>query len=82
MSENNSNTKFFTDLPFIVKLLLQIFLGNLFGIIFRILRFVETKTTATLIVAILCVVPVANFVIWIIDLISIIKNGTYTFYAN
>ena len=78
----NSNTKFYNDFPWIVKFILWLFLGNLFGIIYRILRFVESKTTSTLVVAILCVIPVANFVIWIIDLISIIKNGTYTFYAN
>ena len=81
MSENNSNTKFYNDLPKIVKILLQIFLGNLFGIIFRILRFVETKTTSTLVVAILCFVPLANFIIWVIDLVSLCKNDTYTFYA-
>ena len=82
MSENTSNTKFFTDLPFIVKLLLQIFVGGIFGLIFRIIRFTETKTTSTLVVGILCVVPLVCYVTWIIDLISIIKNGTYTFYAN
>jgi len=49
-------TQKYEELPKIVKIILQIFLGGLIGGIYRIIRFVETKNVVTLVVGIL--VPV------------------------
>ena len=82
MSENQSTTKFYDDLPKVVRIILQIVLYGLVNGIYRILRYVDTKTTSTLVCGILCFLPFVGFVIAIIDLISVIKEDKITFYAN
>ncbi len=49
-------TQKYEELPKIVKIILQIFLGGLIGGIYRIIRFVETKNVVTLVVGILVLV--------------------------
>ena len=69
-------TETYENLPKIVKILLQIFLGYLISGLYRIIRFLETKNIVTLVVGILCLVTgVGNFVAWIVDLVTeIFKN--------
>ena len=80
---NQSITQMYEDLPKIVKILLQIFLGGVIGGVYRILRFVETKNIVTLVVGILCLVTgVGNFIAWVIDLITEITSNRITVLAD
>lgn len=79
---NKPITEMYEDLPKIVKILLQIFLGGVIGGIYRILRFLETKQVVTLVVGILCLVTgVGNTIAWIIDLITEITQNRITVLA-
>ena len=79
---NKPITEMFEDLPKIVKILLQIFLGYIISGVYRILRFLETKNVVTLVVGILALVTgVGNFVAQIIDLITLITKNRITVLA-
>jgi hypothetical protein len=79
---NKPITEMFEDLPQIVKILLQIFLGYIISGVYRILRFLETKNVVTLVVGILALVTgVGNFVAQIIDLITLITKNRITVLA-
>ena len=80
---NKPITEMYEDLPKIVKILLQIFLGGVIGGIYRILRFLETKQVVTLVVGILCLVTgIGNTIAWIIDLITEITQNSITVLAS
>ena len=79
---NKPITEMYEELPQIVKILLQIFLGSVIGGIYRILRFLETKQIVTLVVGILFLVTgVGNTIAWIIDLITEITQNRITVLA-
>ena len=72
-------TQKYEDLPKIVKIILQIFLGGLIGGIYRIIRFLETKNVVTLVVGILVLVTgIGNLIVWIVDLITEILHNRIT----
>ena len=76
-------TQKYEELPKIVKIILQIFLGSLIGGIYRIIRFVETKNVVTLIVGILVLVTgIGNLIAWIVDLITEILHNRITVLAD
>ena len=76
-------TQKYEELPKIVKIILQIFLGGLIGGIYRIIRFVETKNVVTLVVGILVLVTgIGNFIAWIVDLITEILHNRITVLAD
>lgn len=76
-------TQKYEELPKIVKIILQIFLGGLIGGIYRIIRFVETKNVVTLIVGILVLVTgIGNLIAWIVDLITEILHNRITVLAD
>ena len=75
-------TKSYEALPKIVKVLLQLFLGAIIGGIYRIVRFVETKNTVTLIAGILALVPGINFIAWLVDLVTEITSNRITVLAD
>lgn len=80
---NKPITKMYDELPKIVKILLQIFLGYIVGGIYRIIRFTETKNLVTLIVGLVGLVTgVGNFIVWLIDLITVITKDKITFLAD
>ena len=81
MSEQVNYTEQFENLPLVVKILLLIFLGGLVSGIYRILRYLETKNTTTLVVAILCFVCIGG-VFAIIDIITEITSGRITVCAE
>ena len=81
MAKNGSFTAAYENLPKIVKVLLQIFLGSLIGGIYRIVRFLETKNIITLIAGILNFFGL-GLVFWVIDLITEIFANKITFLAN
>ena len=69
-------------LPKIAKILLQIFLGAIIGGVYRILRFLETKNTVTLVVGILALIPPIDFIFWIIDLVTEITSDRISVLAD
>jgi len=74
-------TATYENLPKIVKIILQIFLGSLIGGVYRILRFVETKNIVTLVAGVLNFVGL-GLLFWIVDLVTEITNNKITFLAN
>jgi len=82
MANNTAITEMYENLPKIVKILIQIFLGGVIGGIYRILRFLETKNVVTLVVGILVLVTgVGNFIAWVVDLITEIVHNRITVLA-
>ena len=80
---NKPITEMFEDLPKIVKILLQIFLGYIISGVYRILRFLETKNIVTLIVGLVALFTgVGNFVVQVIDLITLILKNRITVLAD
>ena len=77
---NNSITAAYENLPKIVKVLLQLFLGSIIGGIYRIIRFVETKNILTLVAGILNFVGL-GFIFWIVDLITEIFSNKISVFA-
>lgn len=75
-------TKFYDDLPFILRFILQLFLGAIIGGVYRILRFLDSKNTTTLVVGILALIPPIDFVFWIIDLVTTLTKGKITVLAD
>lgn len=73
-------TKTYEDLPKIVKIILQIFLGYIISAVYRIIRFVENKNIVTLIVGILCFFGI-GFIAWVVDLITEILYNRITILA-
>lgn len=74
-------TATYENLPKIVKIILQIFLGSLVGGVYRILRFVETKNIVTLVAGVLNFFGL-GLLFWIVDLVTEITNNKITFLAN
>lgn len=83
MAQNNSLTKSYDELPFILRLIIQIIGGALVGGIYRIVRYLETKNIVTLVVGILALVTgIGNLIAWVVDLVTLIINGKYTVFVD
>lgn len=83
MAKKGEWTGIYDNLPKIVKILLQVFLGSVIGGVYRIVRFCETKNVVTLVVGILVLVTgVGNFIAWIVDLITQITSGKISVLAD
>lgn len=75
-------TEMYENLPKIVKILLQIFLGGVIGGIYRIVRFTETKNVVTLVVGLLTLFTgIGNGIAWVVDLITEILHNRITVLA-
>ena len=81
MGNNKSLTATYEELPKIAKIILQLFLGAFVSPIYRILRYLETKQTATLIAFVVCLVG-GMFIFWWVDLITIILNDKISLFAD
>lgn len=79
---DNSLTATYEALPKIAKILIQILLGAIVGGIYRILRYLESKNTTTLIVGILAIIPPISFVFWVLDLFTEITKDKITYFAE
>ena len=80
---NKPITKMYDELPKIVKILVQIFLGYIVGGIYRVIRFTETKNIVTLIVGLVGLLTgFGNFIVWLIDLITVITKDKITFLSD
>jgi hypothetical protein len=78
----NQIIEMFENLPKIAKVILLIFFGYLISPIYRILRYLETKNTLTLIVGIVCLVTgVGNVVLRVLDVITELTNNRITILA-
>ena len=53
-----------------IKVVLFIFSLGIFGIIFRVMRFIENKNSVTLVVAILLILPPLGQVVALIDAVT------------
>lgn len=58
--------------------------GWIVALLYRILKYVDgtTKNTLTLVVGILCVIPLIGFVVSLIDLVTTITKDKITFLAD
>ena len=78
----NQIIEMFENLPKIAKVVLLIFFGSLISPIYRILRYLETKNTLTLIVGIVCLVTgVGNVVLQVLDIITELTSNRITVLA-
>jgi predicted Na+-dependent transporter len=78
---SSSLTKSYESLPKIAKILIQLVFGSLVGGIYRILKFLETKNTVTLVAGILNFVGL-GLVFWVVDLVTEILNDRITVLAD
>lgn len=74
--ENMNLTEMYENLPKIVKILLQLFLGYIISGVYRVLRFLETKNVVTLVVGLVGLLTgFGNVIVWLLDLYTqITKN--------
>ena len=79
---NNSLTASYESLPKIAKILIQILLGAIVGGVYRILRYLETKNTVTLVAGILALIPPISFVFWVVDLVTEITGDKISVLAD
>jgi hypothetical protein len=80
---NQPITEMYENLPKLAKILLQIFLGGIIGGVYRILRYFETKNIVTLIVGIVVLFSgVGNFIVWVIDLYTMLTKNRITVLAD
>jgi hypothetical protein len=78
---SNSITAQFENLPKLVKILVLLVFGVVVSGIFRILRYLETKNIATLVVGVLCFTGV-GFVIGVVDAVTEILNNKISVFAD
>ena len=76
-------TETYENLPKIIKVLLQIFLGAIVSGVYRVIRFQETKNIVTLVVGIVSLVTGGLFgILWVIDLVTEIFKNRITVLAD
>lgn len=78
----NNITAQIEALPKWAKLLIIFFANALFCLVYRILRYTETKNTTTLVAGILCIIPIVGFVLAIADFVSEITDNKVKFFAD
>ena len=80
---SSSITAQYEALPKIAKLVLQFFFGYIIGGVYRILRYLETKNTMTLVVGILCLCTgVGNAIAWVVDWVTEFTSDRITVLAD
>ena len=80
---NKPITEMYEELPQIAKILIQLFLGAVVGGLYRVLRYLETKNTTTLVVGIISLFTGGVFgILWVIDLITEITKNKITVLAD
>ena len=73
----------YDELPKIAKLLIQAILGYIISGLYRVIRFTETKNIITLIVGLVGLLTgFGNFIVWLIDLYTVITKDKITFLAD
>ena len=75
-------TKAYESLPWLLKIILQIFFGWIIGGVYRIVRFVETHNVVTLVVGILGLLTgIGNVILWVCDLVTEILSNKIRIFA-
>ena len=82
MSSGKSITAQFESLPKVAKIVLIAFFGWIVGGIYRVVRYTETKNTATLVTGLIGLIPPIDIAIWIADLVSEALNDKITLLAD
>ena len=83
MSKKTLLTAEYDSLPLLLRIIIQIFIGVFISGIWRIARYFETKSKATLLVGLLATFTgIGNVIAWIIDLVSLILNGKFTLFIK
>lgn len=82
MASSKSFTAMYEELPKWAKIIIQVFAGAIVGGVYRILRYLETKNTVTLVAGIVALIPPIDFVFWILDLITEITSNRITILAE
>ena len=77
---SKSLTAKYESLPKLFKVLIQLFLGYPVGVVYRILRYLETKNLITLVAGLLGIVGL-GLVFWVVDLVTEITSDRITFLA-
>lgn len=80
---NKSITQQYTDLPWLLKVVLQLIFGVLLSGIYRIIRFLETKNIVTLVAGLLGLFTgIGNVIFWILDLLTTVLSGKISVLAD
>ena len=80
---NSSITASYDSLPLILRIIIQLFGGVVVGGIYRIIKLVENRNLATLVVGLLATnTGIGNIIVWVVDLITLIFSGRYTVFAD
>ena len=75
--------KAYDSLSFIVRFVIQLFLGSIVGGLYRIFKFFDTNNMATLVVGLLVTfTAIGNVIIWIVDLVTTLVHGKITVFAD
>lgn len=83
MAKNTSLTKTYDQLPLVLRIIIQLFGGAVVGGIYRIVRYLETKNLITLVVGLLATFTgVGNLIAWIVDLVTLVLHGKYTYFVD
>ena len=75
--------KAYDSLSFIVRFVIQLFLGAIVGGLYRIFKFFDTNNMVTLVVGLLVTfTAIGNVIIWIVDLVTTLMHGKITVFAD
>ena len=76
-------TKHYDELPLVARILIQIFAGAIISCAYRVLRYIETRNTVTLVVAIIAYFTgIGAFILWITDIVTLAQCGAYTCWVD
>ena len=83
MAKNNSITASYDSLPLLLRIIIQVIGGVVVGGIYRLVRYYEKRNVVTLIVGLLCTFTgIGNFIAWVVDLVTLATQGTYTVFVD
>ena len=72
----------FESLPLVAKVVLLVLFGTIISPVYRILRYLETKNTLTLVIGIVCLVTgIGNIILEVLDVITELTSGKITILA-
>lgn len=83
MAKKDTLTGMYDELPWLLRLIILIIGGVIVGGIYRIVKWTETKNTATLVVGLLATFTgIGNVIIWVVDVLTTVLNGEITVFAD
>ena len=81
--KSGSITEAYEALPKLLKLIIQLVFGVIVGGIYRIIRYVENKNLATLVVGLLVTFTgIGNLIIWVVDFVTQLLINRITVFAD